>query len=309
MTGASGELVLAEHRGPVLVLTFNRPATLNAWTDALEDGYFALLDAAEDDPDVRAVVVTGAGRGFCSGADLQLLRSVREIDEASAADTARRRPRDLPLTLRKPLIGAVNGVAAGLGMVKALYCDLRFGSPSARFTTAFAQRGLIAEYGISWLLPRLVGHSRAMALLLSSRMVDADEALRIGLLDHLIPTGSVVDAAVAYAADLAARCSPGSMATIESRLHHDADGTYADSVTRAESLMLQAFHGRCRRRRGRPPREAPTEFSSPTPVRSSDVPVRDVGSRQEVPGGPAGVHGLAHLPRRVGLPRADARLR
>ncbi len=151
MTGAPGELVLAEHRGPVLVLTFNRPAKLNAWTDELEDRYFALLDAAEDDPDVRAVVVTGAGRGFCAGANLQRLQAIGEISEVSEADRARRRPRDIPRTLRKPLIGAINGVAAGLGMVEALYCDLRFGSPSARFTTAFAQRGLIAEYGISWL--------------------------------------------------------------------------------------------------------------------------------------------------------------
>ncbi|NUT26271.1 MAG: enoyl-CoA hydratase [Streptomyces sp.] len=274
MTGEPGELVLAEHRGAVLVLTFNRPAKLNAWTDQLEDRYFALLDSAEDDPDVRAVVVTGAGRGFCAGADLQQLQAVGGIDEASAADRARRRPRDVPLTLRKPLIGAVNGVAAGLGMVEALYCDIRFGSPSARFTTAFAQRGLIAEYGISWLLPRLVGRSRAADLLLSSRMVDAEEALRIGLLDHLVPTGSVVDAAVAYAAELATRCSPGSMATIKSQLHTDADGTYADSVTRAESLMLQAFRGAdvvegvASHLAKRPP-----VFPSLPPVRSTDVPV------------------------------------
>jgi enoyl-CoA hydratase/carnithine racemase len=127
MTGAPGELVLAEHRGPVLVLPFNRPAKLNAWTDELEDRYVALLDAAEDDPDVRAVVVTGAGRGFCAGADLRRLQTVDEISEA---DRARRRPRDIPRALRKPLIGAINGVAAGLGMVEALYCDVRFGSSS-----------------------------------------------------------------------------------------------------------------------------------------------------------------------------------
>jgi enoyl-CoA hydratase/carnithine racemase len=263
MTGAPGELVLAEHRGPVLVLTFNRPAKLNAWTDELEDRYFTLLDAAEDDPDVRAVVVTGAGRGFCAGADLQRLQKAGEVSEA---DRARRRPRDVPLTLRKPL-------AAGLGMVEALYCDIRFGSPAARFTTAFAQRGLIAEYGISWLLPRLVGHSRATDLLLSSRMVDAEEALRIGLLDHLVPTSNVVDAAVAYAADLATRCSPASMATIKSQLRNDADCTYADSLTRAEGLMLQAFRGAdlvegvASHLEKRPP-----SFPS-LPVRSSDVPV------------------------------------
>ncbi|MFI2636269.1 enoyl-CoA hydratase-related protein [Streptomyces collinus] len=271
MTGALGELVLADRRGPVLVLTFNRPAKLNAWTDELEDRYFGLLDAAEDDPDVRAVVVTGAGRGFCAGADLQRLQAIGEVSEADRA--APRRPRDLPLTLRKPLIGAINGVAAGLGMVEALYCDLRFGSPSARFTTAFAQRGLIAEYGISWLLPRLVGHSRATDLLLSSRMMDAEEAFRIGLLDHLVPTGSVVDAAVAYATDLARRCSPASMATIKSQLSNDADGTYADSVTLAEGLMLQAFRGSdvvegvASHLDKRPP-----TFPS-LPVRSSDVPV------------------------------------
>ncbi|WP_367325844.1 enoyl-CoA hydratase-related protein [Streptomyces sp. HUAS ZL42] len=274
MTGAPGELVLAEHRGPVLVLTFNRPAKLNAWTEELEDRYFELLDAAEDDSDVRAVVVTGAGRGFCAGADLQRLQAVGEIDEVSAAERALRRPRDVPLSLRKPLIGAVNGVADGLGVVEALYCDIRFGSPSARFTTAFAQRGLVAEYGISWLLPRLVGHSRATDLLLSSRMVDAEEALRIGLLDHLVRTGSVVDAAVAYAADLATRCSPGSMATIKSQLHNDAESTYADSVTRAERLMLQAFcgtdvvEGVASHLGKRPP-----SFPSLPPVRSTDVPV------------------------------------
>ncbi|MEG3628157.1 enoyl-CoA hydratase-related protein [Streptomyces poriticola] len=273
MTGAPSELVLAEHRGPVLVLTFNRPAKLNAWTDELEDRYFALLDAAEDDPDVRAVVVTGAGRGFCAGADLQRLQTVGEIDEVSEADRVRRRPRDVPRTLRKPLIGAVNGVAAGLGMVEALYCDIRFGSPSARFTTAFAQRGLIAEYGISWMLPRLVGHSRATDLLLSSRMVEAEEAIRLGLLDHLVPTGSVVDAAAAYAADLARRCSPASMATIKSQLSNDADGTYADSVARAEGLMLQAFRGSdvVEGVTSHLERRLP-DFPS-LPVRSSDVPV------------------------------------
>jgi alkylation response protein AidB-like acyl-CoA dehydrogenase len=105
---APAELVLAEHRGPVLVLTFNRPAKLNAWTDELENRYFTLLDAAEDDPDVRAVVVTGAGRGFCAGADLQRLRSVgevAEVAEVAGTDMARRRPRDLPLTLLMDTVG------------------------------------------------------------------------------------------------------------------------------------------------------------------------------------------------------------
>lgn len=235
-----GELVLAERRGAVAVLTFNRPERLNAWTNELESQYFALLLQADDDPEVGAIVVTGAGRGFCAGADLQ---GLRRISDASPSDLLREQPRDLPLTVRKPLVGAINGVAAGLGMVEALYCDVRFGGPDARFTTAFARRGLIAEYGISWILPRLVGHSRARDLLLSSRMVDATEAHRIGLLDHLVDSASVLDAAVQYATDLAAHCSPASMATMKTQLSRDADTAYGEAASRAERLMLEAFRG------------------------------------------------------------------
>lgn len=235
----STELVLSERRGHVLILTFNRPQVLNAWTNELEDAYFDLLAAADEDPGVRAIVVTGAGPGFCSGADLSLLQNV---GEASGGDLARPRPRAFPTTMRKPLIGAVNGVAAGLGLVEALYCDVRFGSSAARFTTAFAKRGLIAEYGISWMLPRLVGRSRAMDLLLSSRMVDATEAYRIGLLDHLVE-GDVVDEAVAYAADIAAACSPKSLSVIKFQMVADETASFGESQGRAEVLMVNAFRG------------------------------------------------------------------
>lgn len=145
------DLVLTERRGPVALLTLNRPAKLNAWSNALEDRYFDLLAEADDDPQVRAVVVTGAGRGFCSGADLD---DLRHVADASDDDLMRPRPRDFPLRVRTPLVAAIRGPVAGLGLVEALYCDVRFGDPTARFTTAFARRGLIAEYGISWLLPR-----------------------------------------------------------------------------------------------------------------------------------------------------------
>lgn len=224
----------------MLVLTFNRPRVLNAWTNELEDQYYDLLAAADEDPSVRAIVVTGSGRGFCSGADLGNLKNVGDVSES---DLVRPRDRDFPTTVRKPLIAAVNGVAAGLGMVEALYCDVRFGSSATRFTTAFARRGLIAEYGISWMLPRLVGHSRAVDLLLSSRMVDADEAYRIGLIDHLVSGGDVLDAAIAYAEDIAANCSPTSLSVIKSQMSADAHSTFTDSARRAESLMLNAFHG------------------------------------------------------------------
>jgi enoyl-CoA hydratase/carnithine racemase len=238
MASPADALVLAEYRGRVLLLTLNRPAKLNAWTSDLEDQYFDLLTAADDDPQVRAIVVTGAGRGFCSGADLG---DLKDAAGANPEDVLRPRPRDLPLSVRKPIIGAINGVAAGLGMVEALYFDVRFGGPGTRFTTAFARRGLIAEYGISWLLPRLIGPSRACDLLLSSRMVDASEAFRIGLLDHLASGQDVADAAVEYANDLATHCSPQSMASIKMQLWRDAAGPYDAAVARADQLMLESF--------------------------------------------------------------------
>ena len=123
------DLVLAERRGAVLVLTLNRPERLNAWTDALEDRYYAHLDAAEDDPEVRAIVVTGAGRGFCAGADLSDLERGATTDGAEAV-RATVRAAHFPLTVRKPMIAAINGAAAGLGLVEALYCDVRFATPA-----------------------------------------------------------------------------------------------------------------------------------------------------------------------------------
>jgi enoyl-CoA hydratase/carnithine racemase len=235
------QLVLAERRDAVLLLTFNRPARLNAWTDPLEDIYFDLLEAADADPEVRAIVITGAGRGFCAGADMDALAGA---SEASDAEIDRPRPRHLPLTIRKPIIGAVNGAAAGLGFAEALYCDVRFASPETVFLTAFVRRGLVAEYGVSWLLPRIVGQSRALDLLVSGRRVSGEEAYRIGLVDHLVPAADeLVKAAVSYAADLAASCSPWSMATIKSQLALDAERSFADSVRHADALMRASFHG------------------------------------------------------------------
>ena len=179
------DLVLSELREGVLILTLNRPDRLNAWTDALEADYFAALDAAENDPGVRAIVVTGAGRGFCAGADMDDLKGAAGDAGAHASVHDRPRERTFPLTVRKPMIAAINGAVAGLGLVEALYCDLRFATPQAKITTAFVRRGLIAEYGMSWLLPRLIGHSAALDLLLSGRIVLGEEAHRLGLVDRL----------------------------------------------------------------------------------------------------------------------------
>jgi enoyl-CoA hydratase/carnithine racemase len=229
---------MSERLDRVLLVTLNRPSRLNAWTDELEEQYFDVLTEADANPAVRAIVVTGAGRGFCAGADMENLKAA---SNGTLKVAPRTRPRDLPLKIQKPMIGAINGVAAGLGVVEALYFDVRFGSPNTRFTTAFVRRGLIAEYGISWLLPRAVGMSRATDLLLSGRMVDAEEALRIGLLDYLVKDADVVRAAIDYANELSEFCSPHSMATIKGQIHRSALSSYEDSVVDANKLMLQSF--------------------------------------------------------------------
>jgi enoyl-CoA hydratase/carnithine racemase len=231
--------VLYERRGAVALLTLNRPERLNTWSNALEDRYFALLDRIEDDPDVRAIVVTGAGRAFCAGADMDDLDLVGTTD--LAAVLARPRPRSFPLTVRKPMIAALNGAAAGLGLVEALYCDLRFATPTAKLTTAFALRGLIAEYGISWLLPRLVGQSNALDLLLSGRVVIGEEALSMGLVNRLAASETLVDEAVAYAQDLADLASPRSMATIKGQVQRHLDATFAEAVAESDTLMRESF--------------------------------------------------------------------
>jgi enoyl-CoA hydratase/carnithine racemase len=239
-TAGEQQPLLAERRGAVLLLTFNRPERLNAWTNALEDSYFEALLAADADPEVRAIVVTGAGRGFCAGADMEDLASA---PGATDAQIDRPFPRHLPLMVRKPVIAAVNGAAAGLGLVEALFCDVRFASPEALFMTAFVRRGLVAEYGASWLLQRLVGPGRATDLMLSGRRVGGVEAADIGLVEFLVPAEELVDRAVAYAAELAASCSPWSMATIKSQLQLDAERGFAESVRDADALMRQSFRG------------------------------------------------------------------
>ncbi|GGS45674.1 enoyl-CoA hydratase-related protein [Actinokineospora fastidiosa] len=233
-----GETVLAVRRGPVLVLTLNRPDRLNAWNDELERRYFALLDEAEADPGVRAIVVTGAGRGFCAGADMADLQRIG-ADEIDSVE--RPRPRTFPMTVRKPLIAAINGAAAGLGLVEALYCDIRFATPTAKLTTAFVRRGLIAEYGMAWLLPRLVGTSTALDLLMSGRVVTGEEARALGLVDRVVEPDALLDAAVDYATELATLCSPESMRIIKEQVRAALDSEFADAVAEADRLMVESF--------------------------------------------------------------------
>jgi enoyl-CoA hydratase/carnithine racemase len=257
------DVVLVGRRGQVAVVTLNRPAKLNAVTRGMADAYARHMRAADRDPDVRAIVVTGAGRGFCAGADLSILAGgVEALSEFLPA------PEDLPqmaLDLRTPVIAAVNGPVAGVGFAYMLGSDVRFAAEGATMSTTFARLGLIAEYGLSWLLPRLIGLPAALDLLLTGRTIDAAEAARIGLVQAVVPPESLLDHAVAYGRELARNCSPYSLANIKAQLYADAARDRAtaladtlermhDSVRRPD--LPEALRARAEER---PPRFAPLD--------------------------------------------------
>jgi enoyl-CoA hydratase/carnithine racemase len=225
----------------VAVVTLNRPDRLNAWTGRMEREYRDLLAAAEADPSVRVIVVTGAGRGFCAGADSAALgpMTATGVYDSGVPDDVER-GFAWQLRLSKPVIAAINGPVAGVGLVLALFCDLRFAVPGAKLTTSFGRLGLPAEYGSSWLLPRLVGRSRAADLLFSSRIVLAEEALSIGLVDRVCS----VDDTVAYARGIAAEISPSSLRVMKQQLWDDlAGGRGVDASIEESYSLLQRMVG------------------------------------------------------------------
>jgi enoyl-CoA hydratase/carnithine racemase len=221
----------------VLLLTLNRPDRNNGWTFALEDAYFGTLIAAANDPAVRAIVVTGAGKSFCPGLDMQLLEE--SAKQGTPGGIYRRWPMTTARLIPKPIVAAVNGACAGIGFVQMASCDLVFASTTAKFTTAFARRGLPAENSLSWILPRLVGTANAMDLLMSARVVMADEAHSMGLVSRVVEPDELVPAALAYARDLAANCSPTAMAYIKRQVQMDWEGTAEESRLRSLILMSE----------------------------------------------------------------------
>jgi enoyl-CoA hydratase/carnithine racemase len=199
----SFETIGYEARGQVGVVTLNRPDLLNAISAALRRDVHAAFDAARADDGIRAVVLTGAGRGFCSGADLTGPLPTPATDQNGRLDEMGWVGRWATLfhDFDKPLVGAINGVCAGAGMSAALACDVRIGSPAARFKTTFVERSLSPDSGMSWFLPRIVGYAAAADLILTSRMVEAEEALRLGLLNRIVQ-GDLLEAAIAYAQEM-----------------------------------------------------------------------------------------------------------
>jgi enoyl-CoA hydratase/carnithine racemase len=244
-----------EVRDRVATLTLDRPERLNAWTGRMHAEYRALLARAEADPGVRAIVVTGAGRGFCAGADSQALEGhvARGGYDAGLGDDVAMpgygvRPEfDADFAymfgIPKPIIAAINGPAAGVGFVLACYCDLRFAAQGAKLTTSHGRLGLPVEYGLSWLLPRLIGVTRAADLLLSSRVVLAEEAERLGLVNRALPPDELLDASYAYAGALAHEIAPSSLAATKLQLYRDLHADAASSVHDASARMAEMMKG------------------------------------------------------------------
>jgi len=261
----SPEPVLMDVHDRVALITLNRPERLNAFTEGMGSAYAQALRDADADPGVRVVVVTGAGRGFCSGADLSVLAQGPDALDGFVSDTAWDDLPTVALEVSIPVVMAVNGPAAGLGFVLALTGDVCLASPSARFISAFSRLGLVAEYGVAWLLPRLIGRQRAAEILLSGRAVDADEAQRIGLVQGV--HDEVVDAAMAWARDVAAHCSPGSLRTMKRQLSDAQTSTLHASITESLQLMRESFRGPdlaealLAKAAGRPPEFGPPQSS------------------------------------------------
>ncbi|GMV93520.1 MAG: enoyl-CoA hydratase [Candidatus Hydrogenedentota bacterium] len=249
------EQILYDVSDWIATITLNRPDKLNAWTFKMEAEYKHAMADAEQRDDVRVIIVTGAGRGFCAGADMSLLSSVMggEVDtsdlQALEASPGRdekvaddfRKQYTFPPAVGKPIIAAVNGHAVGIGLVHTLYCDIRFASSTAKFGTAFAQRGLIAEHGIAWILPRIVGLENAMDLLFTARMIEAEEAQAMGLVSRVVAPDDLMDAARAYATQLATLSSPRSIRVMKRQIWESLFTRLGPAVDDAVTEMMESF--------------------------------------------------------------------
>jgi enoyl-CoA hydratase/carnithine racemase len=249
------EQILYEVKDRVATVTLNRPDKLNAWTAVMGREVRQAMDEAARDEAVRVIVLTGAGRGFCAGADMQMLSGIvgagrQEPGEAAAAHKAAGDPAIRPdfrgpyayfPMVPKPIIAALNGATAGLGLVVSLYCDLRIAADTAVFTTAFSRRGLIAEHGVSWMLPRLVGLQHGLDLLLSARKITAAEALAMGLVAQVKPAATLQEDVRAYARELADLVSPRSLRVMKRQIWEAQFQSLAEATAAGDDEMQKSF--------------------------------------------------------------------
>lgn len=242
---------------PVATITLNRPDALNAWTGTMGHEINDALERAEGDRRVVGIIITGKGRAFCAGADMNTLddlssggSNARAADDAARIDAVEQSDGQdgeftgqfpFLMTIDKPIIAAVNGAVAGMAYPFSLCCDMRIGTPNSLFLTAFAQRGLIAEWGLSFLLPRLVGPSVALDLLMSSRRVKGEEAHALGLLNEIVEPDGLLPWCTDYITTLAQRCSPASIAIMKRQVYSELHVGLGDAERRAGQLMVESF--------------------------------------------------------------------
>jgi enoyl-CoA hydratase/carnithine racemase len=240
----------------VATITLNRPHRLNAWTGRMHTEYRWVLAEAERDDEVRAIVVTGAGRGFCAGADAAALDKHVEAGayDSGVVEAELARPGHgvrpeydhafaFHFGVPKPVIAAINGPAAGVGLVLACFCDIRFAAIGAKLTTSAGRLGFPAEYGLSWVLPRLVGTGHAADLLFSSRVVLAEEAATMGLVNKALPPDELLGFSLDYAKRLATEISPASLAANKRQLYADWHRDVGSSVAESEALIAEMATG------------------------------------------------------------------
>ena len=247
--------IIYEVDDAVAVITMNRPETLNALTDRTQAEIRHALDQSERNEELVGTVLTGAGRGFCSGVDMNALGAMSEAGRRLgdsyanlAADPGN--PDNDPnfeigaayfLGLRKPLIAAINGACAGLGFSYAVFCDLRFVDRTARFATAFSQRGLIAEHGVSWMLPRLIGPANTLDILWSGRRFDGEEAGRIGLANRVCETGECVADAVAYLREISQTAAPNSLMMMKKQIYRHLNAELRAAMVESDGWMDESL--------------------------------------------------------------------
>lgn len=235
---------------PVAIITLQRPQAMNAWTSRMADEVRHAVASAEADPAVVGIVITGEGRAFCAGADLGVLSDIVGGDVGGVATAP------VPgthgtgefdgaftylMTTTKPTIAAINGPVAGMAVPMVLCCDLRFMADSAVLLTAFSQRGLVAEWGLSWLLPRLVGPGVALDLLFSSRKVSGPEAAQLGLVNASLPDAELLPHCLDYVQHLAEQCSPASMAVMKRQVYEQLHVGLGAAERESKVLMAESF--------------------------------------------------------------------
>lgn len=254
------EQITRQTKDRVTTITLNRPDRLNAWTAQMASEIRDAVNSASSDPETRCIVITGAGRGFCAGADMDSLQSAANKGATGSRKTQQSAP-DMPssndvglnlgdvypglfdylYTCPKPIIAAINGPCAGIGLVFSLYADFRFADEAAKFTTAFAARGLIAEHGIAWMLPRLIGEAHALDLLLTARKFTGAEAAEMGLVNKALPGEALMEHVASVARTLAYDVSPRSVSIMKQQVRASYAQSFKESLRIADEQMNRSF--------------------------------------------------------------------